>query len=717
MRIGVDARELAGRATGVGRYLRGLLRHWSAAGDDTLLLYFNGPPPEEAVLRLPHVQVHASARPARGLLWQERGLPRLAQDDALDVFFAPAYACPLRLRVPRVTVVHDVSFYRLPQDFTFLEALRRRATVGPSLSASARVVAVSDFSLREILTLRPELAGRVVAIEHGADDDLPTAPPRAEARARLGLDGPYLLTVGSIFNRRRLPELLRAVALLRARHARVRLDVVGENRTQPCLDLERLARELGLGRHVRFAGFVDEADLAARYAAADVALFLSDYEGFGLPAMEAAARGVPLVVSARPALSEIFGSAALLVDAEDASAVADAVARVLGSTTLRDELRARGRALGASHTWADCARRTRDVLADAARTPRRHGGQGELKSRDALPAATEGDIAGGALPRSDTVLAPSRAGAPVARVAVVLVSYNTRDDLVAALGGLYAHVRLPLEVFVVDNASQDGSAEAVRAAFPQVELIANARNVGFGAANNQALRLARAPYVLLLNPDALVRPGLVEALLARLDSDARLGAIAPLTRHADGTPQVSFGPDLGLVAEWRQRRLVAGVQRREPRALARAEALTQREHSPDWLSAACLLLRADALRAVGGFDEDYFLYEEDADLCLRLRRAGFGLLHVPAVEVVHASGRSTGQAPARTRLAYQRSHLLYYRKHRGALEVLGLRLLLAVEALAGLSAGHGPGADPAERHAYARALLSLALGASAPAAS
>lgn len=366
MRVGIDARELAGRSTGVGRYVRSLLRHWTTWGQDEFFLYFNGAAPEDALLRRASVRVRACDHAARGLVWQERDLPRLAARDELDVFFSPAYACPLRLDLPRVTAVHDLSFYRLPQDFAFLEGWRRRSTVGPSLSVSSRVVTISEFTRREILALRPDLAGRVAVIAPGADDDLAPAPSRDAARARLDARGTYLLTVGSIFNRRRLPELLRAVALLRPRRPDVVLDVVGDNRTRPLLDLRALARDAGIEAHVRLSGFVGEGALAERYAAADAALFLSDYEGFGLPAMEAAARGVPLVVSDRPALGEVFAVAALVVAAQDVHGVAAAVERLLGSAELRADLQQRGRRLAAAHTWVEAARRTRDVLAQAA---------------------------------------------------------------------------------------------------------------------------------------------------------------------------------------------------------------------------------------------------------------------------------------------------------------------------------------------------------------
>jgi hypothetical protein len=505
--------------------------------------------------------------------------------------------------------------------------------------------------------------------------------------------GPYLLTVGSIFNRRRLPELLRAVARLRPRRPDLRLDVVGDNRTRPPVDFGRLVREVGLEGCVRFEGFLDEDALALRYAAADAAVFLSDYEGFGLPAMEAASRGVPLVVSTRPALSEVFGAVALTVDAEDVSAVAAVLEHLLSAPDLRADLARRGRELAAAHVWADCARRTRAVLAEAAGTTPRGGGRRVSSAK--RPA-----------------VGPAAAEVPGSRVSVVIVSYNTRADLMQALASV--HAAGPARVFVVDNASSDGSVAAVRAAFPDAEVIANARNIGFGAANNQALRRVTSPYVLLLNPDARLDAGALATLLARLEAEPGLGAVAPLTRSRDGAPQVSFGPALGLVSEWRQRRLVDGVRRRDPDALRTVQSLVGREQSPDWLSAACLLARTDALREVGGFDEDYFLYEEDADLGLRLRRAGWRLLHFPGAEAVHGLGSSTGQTPARTRLHYQRSHLIYYRKHCGVPARAGLRLLLAAEALAGLVLDRGPGSDRVERRTYALALLRLALAPAGP---
>jgi N-acetylglucosaminyl-diphospho-decaprenol L-rhamnosyltransferase len=294
------------------------------------------------------------------------------------------------------------------------------------------------------------------------------------------------------------------------------------------------------------------------------------------------------------------------------------------------------------------------------------------------------------------------------RLAIVVVSYEARATLLAGLDALRAHASVPFELVVVDNASTDGSADAVRARHPDALVLANAENVGFARACNQGWRASRAPHVLFLNPDAEVTPGAVGTLVGLLESRPAVGVVGPRTRGSDGTIQVSTGPDLTPLAELRQRRLVLGVARREARALAEAEALHAREHEPAWVSGSCLVARRAALEAVGGFDEGFFLYEEDADLCRRLRDAGWGIVFTPEAEVRHHLGRSMSRAPRRARLEYHRSHRLYYRRHNGPLSRAVLRLILAgrgcVEWLAASVAGDAPGRSDAV------ALLRLSLG-------
>jgi GT2 family glycosyltransferase len=294
------------------------------------------------------------------------------------------------------------------------------------------------------------------------------------------------------------------------------------------------------------------------------------------------------------------------------------------------------------------------------------------------------------------------------RVSVLVVSYNAREHVLACLAAIAAHVSIAHEVVVVDNASADGTVAAVRARFPAAAVVANEANVGFSRANNQGLRVARGPYVLVLNGDAEVGPGCVEALAAVLDASADTGIVGPRTRFPDGRIQVSFGPRPSPLAEWRQRRLVLGVRAGRGASLDRAEALAAREHEPAWVSGSCFLARRAALDAVGGFDEAFFLYEEDVDLCLRVRAAGWRIVYTPRAEVVHHLGASMAQAASRSALEYHRSHLRLYEKHNGAAARALLRASLF--ARGALAWGRAVAAGAAADRARARDLVRAAAG-------
>jgi len=295
------------------------------------------------------------------------------------------------------------------------------------------------------------------------------------------------------------------------------------------------------------------------------------------------------------------------------------------------------------------------------------------------------------------------------RVTAVVVSYTTREELRRCLDSLRTHAGMPCQVVVVDNASTDGSADMVEKEFSEARLIRNRENVGFSRGNNQALREAKGAYVLILNSDAELTPGALPALAGLLDTRPRLGAVGPRTVSADGTVQVSFGPALRPLAEWRQRRLVRGVKRRDPAAVKEATERAAVEHAPEWVSASCLLARKEALDAVGGFDEGFFLYEEDVDLCLRLRRAGWGVVFTPAAQVIHHLGRSMQSDPGRAGLEYHRSHVRFYRKHNGALLTAGLRAFMGTKAALGWLLSLGPGHERRRRRHQQRAILGVAL--------
>ncbi len=248
-------------------------------------------------------------------------------------------------------------------------------------------------------------------------------------------------------------------------------------------------------------------------------------------------------------------------------------------------------------------------------------------------------------------------------LSVVIVSYNTRVDLERCLESLRQHPpSIPHEVVVVDNASTDGSAEAAER-FAGVRVIRHDRNAGFSVANNIGIRASHGELVLLLNSDTIAPPGAIDRLVTRLQRSPEAAVVGPRLVNGSGQAELSFGPMISPLSEWRQSRLVKALAGNDREAVARVEAMTRQERQVDWVTGACLLVRRADAEAVGLLDERFFMYTEDVDFCASIRARGRKVLFTPDVEVIHLRGRSAATASAATRQAYERSHLAFYRKH------------------------------------------------------
>ena len=285
-------------------------------------------------------------------------------------------------------------------------------------------------------------------------------------------------------------------------------------------------------------------------------------------------------------------------------------------------------------------------------------------------------------------------------VDVVVVSYNSSAELPGCVEPLLAAPEA--HVIVVDNASPDGSLAAVREL--PVTAIQLSRNGGFATGVNAGWRAGSAPYVLILNPDARIDADSLRALVRTLE-EPHVGAVAPRIHHEDGSLDFSQRLFPRLRSTYAQ---ALFLHRVFPRArwtdeLVRDEDSYARRATPDWVSGACILVRRDALVELGGFDEAFFMYCEDIDLCRRLRSSGYELVFEPAASVVHLGGASAPRAALLPALAASR--VRYARKHRGRivafLERVGVGLGAATHALVGRG-------GRATRAGHARALLAAA---------
>jgi GT2 family glycosyltransferase len=258
-------------------------------------------------------------------------------------------------------------------------------------------------------------------------------------------------------------------------------------------------------------------------------------------------------------------------------------------------------------------------------------------------------------------------GSGTADLSVVIVTYNVRELLAACLASLYAnHGPLAVEVCVVDNASQDGSAAMVRERFPDVTVLAHGENRGYAHANNLALARARGRHVLLLNPDTVLPPDGLRQLVRALDDDPTLGAVGPKLIRPDGSLDLacrrSFPtPEIALYR-------MLGLSRRFPRSrrFARYNLTYLDPDEPadvDALVGACMAIRGSALQQVGLLDERFFMYGEDLDLAYRLKQHGWRVRYDPSIVVLHHKGASSRQASLRARRAFFAAMLLFHRKH------------------------------------------------------
>ena len=250
-------------------------------------------------------------------------------------------------------------------------------------------------------------------------------------------------------------------------------------------------------------------------------------------------------------------------------------------------------------------------------------------------------------------------------LAIVIVSYNARDDLARALTSLTdAPPATPHQIVVVDNASTDGAAQMVAERYSTVRLIAAGGNLGFARANNLGIGQTSGDLVMLLNPDTIVPPGAIDRLITRFDERTDVVAAGPRLVDAAGRAELSFG---AMYSPWSEarRKVELALDAWGTSAVRRAiERATREEHAVDWVSGACLLVRRSAGDRAGWLDERYFLYAEDVDFCAALRAQGGRILFTPAAEIVHLRGRSGADRPGATRDAWRESHLAFYRKHR-----------------------------------------------------
>jgi len=361
MRIAIDARELAERPTGVGRYLSELLAAWTempgARAHEFVLCSSNPVRPPNGL----RAAVLTAA--GHGTLWEQFALSRLVAHARADVLFAPGYTAPIFGAIPpTVVTIHDVSFSAHPEWFAWREGLRRRTITTLAARKAARVITVSDFSKQEIIRHLRIPQSKVEVIYSGVTQMSAPATPRADERDA------SVLYVGSLFNRRHIPELIAGFEQLAAHHPTVQLDLVGDNRSRPHIDVDGLIARSPARDRIRLQAYVGDRELAALYRRARAFVFLSSYEGFALTPLEALGAGVPVVLLATDVAREVYGPAATYVERPDPALIAAALERALFDEAERARVMSAAATQMGRYSWHECAQRTLQVLLASGRT-------------------------------------------------------------------------------------------------------------------------------------------------------------------------------------------------------------------------------------------------------------------------------------------------------------------------------------------------------------
>lgn len=257
------------------------------------------------------------------------------------------------------------------------------------------------------------------------------------------------------------------------------------------------------------------------------------------------------------------------------------------------------------------------------------------------------------------------------KLSIIIINWNGKEFLRKCIDSVYATLKLSdFEMFVVDNASTDGSPDMVKNLYPEISLIENQKNLGFAKANNIAIRKAKGEYIVLLNCDLILTNQALDDLVSFLDNNPEVGAVAPQYLNEDGSKQNSFDNYPRLTTELLNKSLLRMMfPNKYPSKIKEYENPIQVE----CLIGACIMFRHKALDQVGLLDEGYFFYMDDPDICLRLKKKGWKVFHIPTVRIYHIQGHVKKVYPEKSWIEYYRSNYRFFRLHSTVVSYLVLR--------------------------------------------
>lgn len=372
MKIAIDAHSLERGRTGQGRYLINLLKFWSRLNEFRFVLYFQKEIPQDKILKSDCFIKKILKAPFRiqsNAFWQHFLLPKACLKDKIDILFSPSYLLPFGWRGKSIVTLHDISYEAHPQWFTPANRFLLQKISKVAAKKATAILVPSEFTKREIVKYYCLPQSKIYVTPLAPDEQfkpLRNENKFKEVKKHYKIKNRVILYIGSIFNRRHIPELIEVFEKIAKRFLEYQILIIGANHTYPFIDIQSLIKETNkkLGRTaVLQIDWVPEEDLPWLYNISDLTILLSDYEGFGLSVLEAMACGVPVVTTNLGSIPEVVDNCALFVDdPTDINEIAKVIHQGLTDEGLRNDLAERGLIQAKKFSWGKCARETLDIL-------------------------------------------------------------------------------------------------------------------------------------------------------------------------------------------------------------------------------------------------------------------------------------------------------------------------------------------------------------------
>ena len=264
------------------------------------------------------------------------------------------------------------------------------------------------------------------------------------------------------------------------------------------------------------------------------------------------------------------------------------------------------------------------------------------------------------------------------KISIIIVSWNVKDDLVNCLDSIYRNPpSQEYEIIVVDNASTDDTVATIKRQYKNVLVIENLTNSGFSAANNLGIHKARGQYLFLLNPDTIVCENAIDVLAKTLDNYEDSGGCGPRLFNPDGSDQIAVGsvPTFRAMLYGKTILRSLGIFRSHYKSLKHLDFDYETQKEMEQLSGAAVMVRNSVMKEIGLMDEAFFMYYEDIDLFLRIRKARWKLLYVPTAKIIHAGGKSSDQVSWAKHMMMYESLFIFLKKHKGKFQTWSFSLI------------------------------------------